>query len=415
MTDQEIIKLFLETKEWQAFECKRAAIQPSKLLETIVAFANSDGGYIIVGLEDPNKAKEDRRLIGISENEENVSEVLKLIDKEIDPQLKLWSKFELDIKNIHGYKDKLLVISIKKSNDVHSLKKGDTFIRKGKQNVKIGSSEIIRLKYEKGALRFEDENTTIDNLDDINNDLLKEYKKETQSQNQNDRQFLKDNGLVIKEKNKFFLTKACILLFGKNPTVTLKCKSGIKISHYYGTKPSYTGEPNFVRRPFTIESPGSYPGHITVSNIRSERYARNPLILRTLNRFQDAPNLDIGEGVDRIFKVMKEKNLYEPLYYPPTIRPNSVLLVLFNLQRMEYWDTVSKYLDEHYRLSNSDARSITGIVDTLKMSRLLNSWVSKGLLERIGKGYKGNMYYRKPGGEVPQVSFSSVVENKQKK
>lgn len=483
MTDQEIIQLFLDTDEWQSFECKRAAVQPSKLLETIVAFANADGGYIVIGLEDPTKAKNKKRLIGISENANNVSDILKLIDKEIDPQLRLWKKFELNITNYNNIHDKLLVIHINKSNDVHSLRKGDTYVRKGKQNVKIGSSEIIRLKYEKGAIKFEDENTSIDTLEDTNIELLKNYKSETQSQNQDNWQFLKDNGLAVKEKNNFLLTKACVLLFGKNPSVVLKSKCGIKISHYYGIKPSFSGDPNFVRRPFTIEgpllhqiekaiqyfrdtvknsppklsgsvfkssllipewafqeavtntvihrnytvqddiqirffdnrieieSPGSYPGHITVNNIRNERFARNPLILRTLNRFQAAPNLDIGEGVDRIFKVMKEQNLYEPQYMPPTIRPNSVLLILYNLQKMEYWDTVSKYLDEHFRITNNEARKITSIVDTIKMSRLLNAWVNKGLLERVGKGYKGNMFYKKPGSEVPQVSFSMIDEN----
>jgi len=161
-----------------------------------------------------------------------------------------------------------------------------------------------------------------------------------------------------------------------------------------------------------IESPGTYPGHITVSNIRSERFARNPLILRTLNRFQTAPNLDIGEGVDRMFKIMRERNLYEPLYFPPSIRPNSVLLILFNLQRIEYWDTVSKYLDKHYRITNSEARRITGIKDTLKMSRLLKSWVDKGLLQKVGEKAKKVVYYIKPGQEMPSRLFSKGVENK---
>ena len=76
MTDQEILQLFLDTQEWQTFECKRAAVQPRKLLETAVAFANTDGGFIVIGLEDPSKAMSANRLIGISENTDNVSEFL---------------------------------------------------------------------------------------------------------------------------------------------------------------------------------------------------------------------------------------------------------------------------------------------------------------------------------------------------
>lgn len=486
MDDKDIVKIFLDTQEWQTFECKRAAIEPAKLLETTVAFSNTEGGYIVVGLEDPSKAEGNKRLLGISENLDNISEFLKLIEKEIEPPLNLWGKFELDITNANGQPDKLFVVSVKKSNDVHSLKRGDTFVRKGRQNVKIGSTEIMRLKYEKGAIKFESEKSGIITLEDLDTTLLNLYKKDTSSEGLDNWQFLKDNGLAVGKSGKFELTKAGVLLFGKNPSVTLKNKCGIKISHYYGTKPSYTGKPNFVTRPFTvegpllkqieraieyfgnivknsppklsgasfnptflvpewafqeaitnavihrnyfvqddiqirffddrveIESPGTYPGHITVENIRTERFARNPLILRTLNRFQIAPNLDIGEGVDRMFKVMKEKNLYEPLFFPPTVRPNSVLLVLLNLQRVEYWDTVSKYLDENYRITNKEARNITNITDTIKMSRQLKQWVAKDLLEKVDSKFKGGVYYKKVGVTIPKKidrAFAKGVEN----
>jgi ATP-dependent DNA helicase RecG len=451
-----------------------------------VAFANTDGGILVIGLEDPQKAKEDnKRLIGISENLDNVSEFLKLIDKEIDPPLRLWNKFEVDIKNTKNEVDKLLVVSVGKANEVHSLKKGDTFVRKGRQNVKIGSSEIIRLKYEKGSIRFEDEGANIKTLDVLDEGLLKQYKKDTQSESESDWQFLKDNGLAVKIRDEFKLTKAGVLLFAKNPSVILKSKCGIKISHYYGKKPTYSGEPNFVRRPFTVEgpllkqiektleyfrevvkasppklsgsafkpsllipewafqeaitnavihrnyflqddiqvrffddrieveSPGTYPGHITVRNIRTERFSRNPIIQRTLNRFQSAPNLDIGEGVDRIFRIMQENNLYEPLFLPPDIRPNTVLLVLFNLQKIEYWDTINQYLSANYRITNNKAREITGVKDTLKMSRLLKGWVDKGLLEKVGGKSKKVTYYIKPGQNLPKDLFSRGYENKQ--
>ena len=377
----------------------------------------------------------------------------------------------------------IFVIRISKSNDVHSLKNGDTFVRKGRQNVKIGSAEIVRLKYEKGSIKFEDEKSGISSFEDVDLQLLNQYKKDTSSEANDNWQFLKDNGLAIKSQNNFEMTKGGVLLFGKNPSVLLSSKCGIKVSHYYGTHPSYSGDPNFVTRPFTIEgplikqiekavdyfknivktsppklsgasfnptllipewafqeaitnavihrnysiqndiqirffddrveveSPGTYPGFITVSNIRSERFARNPLVLRTLNRFQSAPNLDIGEGVDRMFTVMKESNLYEPLFFPPSIYPNSVLLVLLNIKKIEYWDTVSKFLDKNYQITNESARKITGVSDTLTMSRLLKQWCEKGLLEKIGKAKKDSSY-KKPGQEIPKDFIFRGHENK---
>lgn len=457
-------------------------IKPQKLIETVVAFANADGGMIAIGLEDPRKAKSNERLIGIGEKKENVAEFLKLVDKEIDPFLQEKDTFELPIKNLEGDDDVILIIKIGKSSDVHSLKNGDTFVRKGDQNVKIGNREITQIKYEKGSIKFEDELSGINTLEDFDKNTFEQFKKDSNSKSKDDFQFLKDNGLAFKRKGSYELTKAGVLLFAQNPSVRLKSKCGIKVSHYYGTKQTFTGEPNFVRKPFTIEgalltqieealdyfrnvvkssppklqgakfyptmlipewayqeaitnavihrnysiqddihirffddrieieSPGSYPAFITPMNIRTERYARNPLIQRALNKFNESPNLDIGEGVDRMFEVMKEENLYEPQFFPAFLRPNSVLLILLNQQKISYWDTVSNYLDDNHQITNAEARKITGIQDTIKMSRILKDWVDKKLLYKVQGEFKGHTYYRKFGVK-DTIPFASDSEN----
>ena len=480
-TSMTLADILLDTREWQTFDCKRAHIKPTKIIETICAFANSDGGRLVVGLEDPDKAPKKERLIGISEAEDNVSEILNMLSKEFEPPLQTITTSYLDITNTSGVADRLLIITVGKSKDVHSLKKGDTFIRTGRQNHKIGASEITRLRYEKGSLKYEDEINDGIILDDLRSDLLVTYQKDTESKQMDDYQFLKDNGLASRHADGWRLTKSATLLFGDNPSILLKSKAGIKISHYYGKERNYSGTPNFVRRPFTIEgpllhqiqeameyfrnvvkssppkligasflpsllipewafqeavtnavihrnyyieddihirifddrieieSPGTYPGFITPSNIRHERFARNPIIQRVLNRFQAAPNLDIGEGVDRIYQVMRENNLYEPIYAPVSRRPNSVLLTLFNLQKIDYWDTVSNYLDDNYRINNQTAREITGIADSSKVSRMLAAWANKGLIEKVETGYRGNTFYKKPGVELPDADTDSYA------
>ena len=68
-------------------------------------------------------------------------------------------------------------------------------------------------------------------------------------------------------------------------------------------------------------------------------------------------------------------------------------------------------MDEHYRITNVKARGITSIADVLKMSRLLNSWASKNLLEKVSKSKK-DTYYRKPGQDIPKVLLSRATDNK---
>jgi ATP-dependent DNA helicase RecG len=476
MIEQNDMDVFLDAREWQAFDCKRAEIKPSKILETICAFANTEGGTLAVGIEDPEKTSREKRLIGISEAEDNVSEVLNAITKEFSPPLHRYSVTEYEIVNVEGKLDKIVVMRVDKGQDVHSLKKGDTFVRNGRMNHKIGSEEITRLRYEKGAIKYEDEMSTNISVDDLNQELLEQYMKDTGSAQQDVWQFLKDNGLATTDGKVWRLHKAGALLFAQNPTTALKSKCGIKISHYYGRERNYSGEPNFVIRPFTIEgplleqiqktvgyfqntvkssppkligasflpsllipewafqeaitnavihrnysleddihvrifddrieieSPGTYPGFITPRNIRHERFARNPVIQRVLNRFSAAPNLDIGEGVDRIFQVMKDNNLYEPIYFPASRRPNTVLLVLINMQKIDYWDTVSNYLDGNIRINNQKVREITNIADSSKTSRLLKAWVHKGLIEKVETGYRGHTYYKKLGVNITDTN-----------
>lgn len=61
-----------------------------------------------------------------------------------------------------------------------------------------------------------------------------------------------------------------------------------------------------------VMSPGTLPGHVTPENILDERFARNPSIVRLINKFPDAPNKDVGEGLNTAFDAMREMKLRDP-------------------------------------------------------------------------------------------------------
>jgi ATP-dependent DNA helicase RecG len=105
MSDSDAIDIFLDTREWQTFDCKRAAIKPSKILETVCAFTNSDGGIITLGMEDPEKAPRHKRLIGVNEGLDNVSEIINALSKEFSPPLQPATVEEIDIVNQDGDRD----------------------------------------------------------------------------------------------------------------------------------------------------------------------------------------------------------------------------------------------------------------------------------------------------------------------
>ncbi|MDP3498665.1 MAG: ATP-binding protein [Candidatus Nitrotoga sp.] len=64
-----------------------------------------------------------------------------------------------------------------------------------------------------------------------------------------------------------------------------------------------------------VESPGIFPGAITLANIASAgSIARNSLIASALREFPLPPNIDAGEGVHMMFAEMAAAHLYPPQY-----------------------------------------------------------------------------------------------------
>ena len=133
--------------------------------------------------------------------------------------------------------------------------------------------------------------------------------------------------------------------------------------------------------------------------MRSDGY-RNDLIVKTLREFPRPPNLDQNEGVVAMRNEMKAEGLYRPVFrtYPETY--NTVEVVLLNEHTPSEWEKVKEYLELNHYITNSEAREITGVVQTHTMSRLFAKWVNQGLLLRIDtdngpKNIRYKLPYRK--------------------
>ena len=93
-----------------------------------------------------------------------------------------------------------------------------------------------------------------------------------------------------------------------------------------------------------IHSPGRLPNIVTIENILTQRYSRNPRIARVLSEFGWVK--EMNEGVKRIYSEMEKFFLKKPVYSEPG---NNVLLVLENniLNRnIRIDDNLKKLIDE---------------------------------------------------------------------
>ncbi len=102
-----------------------------------------------------------------------------------------------------------------------------------------------------------------------------------------------------------------------------------------------------------VRSPGSLPGPITIDNMRSEHYSRNRRLMRVLKLLGLVE--EYGEGVDRMIQQM-EARLMEPPMFAAT--PTSVTVTLRNRFLIDVEDQAWLALLGHLDLSPSERRAL---------------------------------------------------------
>jgi ATP-dependent DNA helicase RecG len=129
-----------------------------------------------------------------------------------------------------------------------------------------------------------------------------------------------------------------------------------------------------------ILSPGRLPGYVTVENILDARYARNSKIVRTLNRYKEAPNKDLGEGLNTTFQKMKEWGLR-----PPEIieDKNYVKVILPHIPLAAPTEAILNFLSSNEKITNQQARDITGIKSENLVKVEFYKLRDAGLIERV--------------------------------
>ncbi|MEZ0148116.1 MAG: ATP-binding protein [Candidatus Reddybacter sp.] len=137
-----------------------------------------------------------------------------------------------------------------------------------------------------------------------------------------------------------------------------------------------------------VESPGKLPGHVTKENILDTQSARNPTVVRLINKFPNPPNKDVGEGLNTAFSAMEALRLKPPVIAE---KENSVLITIPHASLASPEEMVLGYLKENLEITNRIARDITGIKSENTMKDVFLRLKKRGLIEPI-PGRKGASY-----------------------
>ena len=129
-----------------------------------------------------------------------------------------------------------------------------------------------------------------------------------------------------------------------------------------------------------VLSPGKLPGYVTVDNILDARYSRNSKIVRTLNRYKNPPNKDLGEGLNTAFQKMKEFKLKPPKL---SEEANYFKVIIGHTPLASPEKAILDYLEHHDSVKNAEAREFTGIKSENAVKSVFLRLAKEGFIERV--------------------------------
>lgn len=145
-----------------------------------------------------------------------------------------------------------------------------------------------------------------------------------------------------------------------------------------------------------VQSPGRLPGHVTANNILHEQAARNPKVVRLINKFRNPPNKDVGEGLNTAFNAMKAMRLR-----PPEITETDTATIVYirHAALASPEQAVMEYLATHESITNGIARELTGIASENNMKRVFYALRDSKQIEPVpGKRGASSAWRRWTGG-----------------
>ncbi|MBE9507119.1 MAG: putative DNA binding domain-containing protein [Chloroflexi bacterium] len=357
------------------------------LAETLVAFANSDGGTILIGVDEGGRAT--GRVYA-----DEVEVALRSAARECRPPVEArWHQAAAD-------EGLVFAIVVTRSPELHSLADGRVLVRTGAENHPLGGDQIRQLAATKSTGDFEAEPAPGAQREDLDDEVIAEFVSKWEERQHREwtrpvDELLLEAGALDESGRP---TVAGVLLFAHNPQAFLP-QSRLTFVKFVGTLPrGEAGQPGYSRReeiggplariiqrtwevlgeemrigavvtglereehteyPVTavrealvnaiahrdyrlggrrievrmfadrmeITSPGGLPGYITVDNIVEEHFSRNPRLVSGL--YQWGYIEELGLGVDLMIEEMVRAG-----HPPPRFKdaPYAFTVTLYNVR-----------------------------------------------------------------------------------
>jgi len=442
------VEEILGKEEGQTLEFKRKMPRSVQLASAICAFANADGGTIVIGIDDKGAA------LGLGEESQDFESVMEKVRGLCLPPV------PIEVQQF-SYKSKEIgFIVVPRSSFVHSTRDGRYLIRVGSSNRPLTPNEILPLLQSRYRITSDNEPVRAARLENLQLDRIQTLARDGCGVGpQEIESLLLSAKIAVETQGELKPTLAGILVFGKDPQqyvpqsriqVIKLVTSGevIQTTEFRGTIPEHVDQalsaieastdvivrvkgfkredvprfPLLAVREFVVNalihrdynysgsgiqvilypdrfevlSPGGLPAPLDHGKLLTYSYCRNPVIMDLMHRLGYAQGF--GIGLARTLNLVKEKGYPEPTFssaaawftatcFPlPAFEPDEQLLSrLSKQQRLGL-----EYTKNHDRITNRVYQGLAN-VSRQTAARELKDLVEKGGLVMRGKG-KGTYY-----------------------
>lgn len=455
--DLEAFDELLKMAESHFIDLKSADIAPAKLTKTTAAFANTSGGEIYVGIEEVVGSDGKQRLWTGFVDQEAANPIFQVLEQ-MNP---LGNNYDAEFLRYPGATGIVLHLTIFKTKDIVIASDGKSYVRRNAQNLPVAGPEALeRLRYDKGVKSFEDEVMQVEAEEITNSNTIIGFLLDVIPSAEPDVWLTKQrillngrptvSGLLLfsdypqavlakrsaikilryqtkKDAERDFLAFDPITIEGPIYSLIYDAVDKVKeiIEGIEKLGPSgmekieypeealhelitnavlhrdYNVQSDIQVRIFDnrveIESPGRLPGHVTVQNIIQTQFARNPKIVRLINKFKNPPNKDVGEGLNTAFEAMSKLRLKKPLIDETD---SAVIVTLRHESLGSPEQIVMEYLAREEEITNSIARDLTGIKSENSMKQVFYRLRDQGEIEQTPKVLGKKPSWRKLKNEV---------------
>lgn len=434
------VNTLLAIEEGHFVDVKAIEVTPASITKAVSAFANTSGGELFIGVDEVEGATgKERKWRGFTD-EEHANGLIQAIEA-LSP---LGNHYAAEFLRNNKQIGVVVHITVFKTPAILAASDGTIYVRRGAQRLPVKGDEALdRLRYDKGLRTFEDEQTDLPARDLSNSvpilDFLLKVVPTAEPEAWLEKQRLLGDGrstvagvlLFADEPQAVLPKRSAVKIFRyktkaegerdtlvfdpitvEGPTYELiysavdRCKEFVESVQKLGPQGleniqyppealheiitnavlhrDYSIAADVQVRIFDnrieIESPGRFPGHVTAANVLGEQFARNPKLVRLINKFPNPPNKDVGEGLNTAFEAMEKLRLKKPLIEE---KDASVLVTLRHESLGSPEQLVMEYLETHVEITNGTARELTGIKSENTMKNVFYRLRDRDVLELV--------------------------------